>query len=246
MATLFISDLHLSPERPEKLALFYQLLSGPARDAEALYILGDLFEAWIGDDDTTSPHHEVVEALAHYAATGKPLYLMHGNRDFLMGREFEARSGGTLLPDPFIVDLYGEKTLLMHGDTLCTQDVDYQAFRKQVRDPRWIQGFLQKPLAERAAIASNLREGSRAATRQKEAVIMDVDPATVSQTMSDYGVRQLIHGHTHRPAIHLLEIQSQSARRIVIGDWYERDLVLVYGVQGPRLVAAAALMLSQN
>ncbi|MGH8508398.1 MAG: UDP-2,3-diacylglucosamine diphosphatase [Gammaproteobacteria bacterium] len=241
MATLFISDLHLSPERPDKLALFYKLLVGPALEAEALYILGDLFEAWIGDDDTTSPHREIVEALARYAATGKPLYLMHGNRDFLMGHAFEARSGGRLLPDPSLIDLYGEKTLLMHGDTLCTQDTDYQAFRKQVRDPRWITGFLQKPLAERAAIASNLREGSRAATRQKEAEIMDVEPAAVSQTMIDHGVRQLIHGHTHRPAIHRFEIQGQSARRIVLGDWYGDDYVLLYSAKEPQLVTAAAL-----
>ncbi len=241
MATLFISDLHLSPERPDKLALFYKLLNGPALDVDALYILGDLFEAWIGDDDTTSPHREIVEALARYAATGKPLYLMHGNRDFLMGPEFEARSGGRLLPDPSLIDLYGEKTLLMHGDTLCTQDTDYQAFRKQVRDPRWIAGFLQKPLAERAAIASNLREGSRAATRQKEAEIMDVEPAAVSQTMIDHGVRQLIHGHTHRPAIHRFEMQGQSARRIVLGDWYGDDYVLLYSANEPQLVTATAL-----
>ena len=241
MATLFISDLHLSPERPDKLALFYKLLNGPALDVDALYILGDLFEAWIGDDDTTSPHREIVEALARYAATGKPLYLMHGNRDFLMGPEFEARSGGRLLPDPSLIDLYGEKTLLMHGDTLCTQDTDYQAFRKQVRDPRWIAGFLQKPLVERAAIASNLREGSRAATRQKEAEIMDVEPAAVSQTMIDHGVRQLIHGHTHRPAIHRFEMQGQSARRIVLGDWYGDDYVLLYSANEPQLVTATAL-----
>ncbi len=241
MATLFISDLHLCATRPEPIDTFCRLLSGPARRAEALYILGDLFEAWIGDDDERSPHAEIVAALAEYSAAG-PLYVMHGNRDFLMGPRFAERTRCSLLPDPSLVDLYGTPTLLMHGDTLCTRDHDYQAFRKQVRNPLWMQGFLARPLAERAAIAQNLREGSRAAVQQKAAEIMDVDPEAVCAAMRAHGVLQLIHGHTHRPAIHELSLDGQAARRIVLGDWYQRDSVLVMDGQGPRLLPVAALL----
>jgi UDP-2,3-diacylglucosamine hydrolase len=239
MATLFISDLHLDALRPEPLRHFQVLLAGPARRAEALYILGDLFEAWIGDDDDRPPHPEVLSALADLSATGTPVYVMRGNRDFLMGPGFEAQTGCRLLPDPTVVALYGEATLLMHGDTLCTEDLEYQAFRRQVRDPRWQSGFLARPLAERAALAEKAREGSRMATQGKAEAIMDVSPKTVVETMQAHGVRQLIHGHTHRPAIHRLMLCSGEARRIVLGDWYESDCVLVLDERGPMLTRIA-------
>ena len=239
MATLFISDLHLDALRPEPLMRFHALLAGPARQAEALYILGDLFEAWIGDDDDRPPHPGVLTALADLAASGTPLYVMRGNRDFLMGPQFEAQTGCRLLPDPTVVDLYGEPTLLMHGDTLCTEDLEYQAFRRQVRDPRWQSGFLARPLAERAALAQKAREGSRMATQGKAEAIMDVTPEAVVETMQAHGVRQLIHGHTHRPAIHRLVLSSGEARRVVLGDWYQTDSVLVLDERGPTLTRVA-------
>ncbi len=239
MATLFISDLHLDAVRPEPLTRFHALLAGPARRAEALYILGDLFEAWIGDDDDRPPHPEVIASLADLCATGTPVYVMRGNRDFLVGARFEAETGCRLLRDPTVVDLYGEPTLLMHGDTLCTEDLEYQTFRRQVRDPRWQSGFLARPLAERAALAQKAREGSRMATQGKAEAIMDVTQEAVVETMRAHGVRQLIHGHTHRPAIHRLVLQSGEARRIVLGDWYETDSVLCLDERGPTLTRVA-------
>jgi UDP-2,3-diacylglucosamine hydrolase len=181
----------------------------------------------------------VLAALADLCATGTPVYVMRGNRDFLMGARFEAETGCRLLPDPTVVDLYGEPTLLMHGDTLCTEDLEYQAFRRQVRDPRWQSGFLARPLAERAALAQKAREGSRMATQGKAEAIMDVTPEAVIETMQAHGVRQLIHGHTHRPAIHRLVLQSGEARRVVLGDWYQTDSVLVLDERGPTLTRVA-------
>ncbi len=241
MATLFISDLHLDALRPEPLARFRSLLAGPARRAEALYILGDLFEAWIGDDDDRSPHPEVLAALTDLGAAGKPVYVMRGNRDFLMGPRFERETGCRLLPDPTVVDLYGEPTLLLHGDTLCTDDLEYQAFRRQVRDPKWQAGFLALPLGQRAALAAKAREGSRLATEGKAEAIMDVTPAAVFVAMQAHRVRRLIHGHTHRPAIHRLSLDGADAERIVLGDWYETDSVLFLDARGPRLTTVADL-----
>jgi UDP-2,3-diacylglucosamine hydrolase len=238
MTTLFISDLHLDAERPEPLARFHALLAGPARRADSLYILGDLFEAWLGDDDDRAPHPEVLSSLRALTETGKPVYVMHGNRDFLMGRRFEDDTGCMLLPDPTVVQLYGEWTLLMHGDTLCTEDHDYQAFRRQVRDPRWQAGFLALPLAQRAALAQQAREGSRQAMQGKSEEIMDVTQAAVAEALRNHRVRLLIHGHTHRPAIHDLDGEG---RRVVLGDWYECDSVLVLDERGPELTRVAAL-----
>ncbi len=241
MAILFISDLHLDSRRPEPLARFHALLAGPARRAEALYILGDLFETWIGDDDDRPPHPEVLSTLADLAAAGKPVYVMHGNRDFLMSERFERETGCRLLPEATVVDLYGETTLLLHGDTLCTDDLEYQAFRRQVRDPIWQAGFLALPLAERAALAQKAREGSRAAMQDKAEEIMDVTQAAVVAAIQAHGVRQLIHGHTHRPAIHRLALPGGDARRIVLGDWYESDSVLFLDERGPTLTRVADL-----
>lgn len=227
MTTLFVSDLHLAPERPGKLALFERLIERTAGRCDALYVLGDLFEYWVGDDDDGPPHPAVIAALAHFSAAGSPLYVMHGNRDFLLGERFARETGARLLPDPTVIELYGEPTLLMHGDTLCTNDHDYQALRRQVRDPEWQRRALARPLAERRALARQMRDGSRDAIAGKAESIMDVDEATVREAFRRHGVRRMIHGHTHRPAVHEMPLDGGYVRRIVLGDWYERDSVLV-------------------
>jgi UDP-2,3-diacylglucosamine hydrolase len=236
VATVFISDLHLSRARPEKVALLRRLLERSAGRVEALYILGDLFELWLGDDDDTMPHSAVVAALRHFSAGGTPLYLMHGNRDFLVGERFALAAGCTLLSDPHAANLYGTRALLMHGDLLCTQDIDYQAFRRKVRDPRWQQWFLAKPLWLRKLMGHMARLRSRLASRGKPASIMDVEQTTVLATMREHSVALLIHGHTHRPGIHDFELDGSRVRRIVLGDWYEQDSVLVCEARGQRLL----------
>jgi UDP-2,3-diacylglucosamine hydrolase len=239
MTTLFISDLHLRAEHPEKLALFKQLLTKAAQSADALYILGDLFEVWLGDDDATPPHPEILSALAHFSGQGKPLYVMHGNRDFLMRSRFESLTGCKLLPDVFVTEIYGQRALLMHGDLLCTLDVKYQALRRKVRNPlrQWL--FLMMPLSMRTNMARRMRENSKQETQQKDQAIMDVTPSEVERVMAEHGVTLLIHGHTHRPAIHDFTVTGNPARRIVLGDWYgEENQILVFNEQGPTLVRA--------
>jgi UDP-2,3-diacylglucosamine hydrolase len=231
MTTLFISDLHLDPSRPAITALLLEFLREEASRADALYILGDLFEAWLGDDTDDALAQSVRGALARLRAAGVPLYLMRGNRDFLYGPRFAAESGATLLPDPCVVSLYGQPTLLMHGDLLCSDDREYLAFRALVRDPAWQAGFLGKPLAERAQFAAQARAASgerQAGLRADGALemITDVNADTVAATMARYGVRRMIHGHTHRPAIHSLSVHGLPAQRIVLGDWYEQGSVL--------------------
>ncbi|MFZ5595144.1 MAG: UDP-2,3-diacylglucosamine diphosphatase [Pseudomonadota bacterium] len=227
MSTLFISDLHLSTERPEMNELFLDFLDKEATKADALYILGDLFEVWIGDDASVAEHDRVVKGLLRLTTSGIPVYVMHGNRDFLMGRGFEQASGCQLIPDPTIINPYGTPTLLMHGDTLCTDDVEYQRFRAQVRDPRWQQQMLALPAEQRAAIAKKYRNESREQSRQKAEEIMDVNPQAVERALHEHGVYHLIHGHTHRPGIHDFTLNGKPARRIVLGDWYERGSALV-------------------
>jgi UDP-2,3-diacylglucosamine hydrolase len=231
MTTLFVSDLHLDPARPEITALFLRFLRGEAVDADALYILGDLFEAWVGDDDPSDTGAFVATKLRALRDAGVPVYFQRGNRDFLAGARFAADTGARLLPDPAVVNLYGEPTLLMHGDLLCTGDTAYQAFRAQVRAPQWRQQFLAQPLAAREAFAAKARAASR--EHQKDVgsggamdAITDVAPDAVAQTLARYGVRRLIHGHTHRPAIHALDAGGRLARRIVLGEWYEQGSVL--------------------
>lgn len=241
MSTLFISDLHLTDERPETLQTFLHFLGGPARRADSLYILGDLFEAWVGDDDDGAGNTAVVSALADYTRHGTKLFFMHGNRDFLVGPDFAAATGCTLLPEYHVIDLYGSKTLLMHGDILCTDDVDYQVFRRQVRNPDWQQIFLNRSLAERRFLAKLVRNESMASTQRKSPEIMDVHPSAVTQTMQKYGVHDLIHGHTHRPAVHEFAIDGKPARRIVLGDWYDQDSVLVCAGDKRELVRIASL-----
>ena len=233
--TLFISDLHLDPARAAITDLFLEFLRSTAPRAEALYILGDLFEAWIGDDAADTAHRPVIEGLRALVASGTPVYLMHGNRDFLMGARFEQMSGARLLPDPSVITLYGQPALLMHGDTLCTDDVDYQQFRARVRDERWQREFLALSPARRAEIAHRLRAASEEYTREKKPEIMDVNPRAVERALREHGVWRLIHGHTHRPAVHTFPLDGRTATRIVLGDWYEQGSVLHCDAAGCRL-----------
>ncbi|MDH3526390.1 MAG: UDP-2,3-diacylglucosamine diphosphatase [Gammaproteobacteria bacterium] len=224
--TLFISDLHLDPQRPEITRLFLDFLEQRGRSAERLYILGDLFEAWVGDDDDSTLAGAVCTGLGDCARSGTAVYIMHGNRDFLLGKVFTATCGCTLLTDPSAIDLYGQATLLMHGDLLCTDDTEYQAFRAMVRESQWQQAFLAKPLAERRQIAMQLRETSIERTQGKPESIMDVNQQSVVDTMERHAVQRLIHGHTHRPAVHDLTVNGKPAQRLVLGDWYEQGSVL--------------------
>jgi len=237
MGALFISDLHLDPERPAITALFMDLLARRTGQTEALYILGDLFEAWLGDDDDGALGREVAAALKQRVEQGVTVYLMHGNRDFLLGGGFAAASGAQLLPEALVIDLYGSPTLIMHGDTLCTDDVDYQAFRAQVRSPQWRAQALALPLAQRRLLAKQLRQDSQTAIQQKAAAITDVNPQAVLEVMREHGVRQLIHGHTHRPALHDFMLDGEPARRLVLGDWYAQGSVLWCDEHGCRLEA---------
>lgn len=217
--TLFISDLHLDPARPEHLEALGELLEAHAGKADALYVLGDLFEAWIGDDDDTPFNQEAISAFRSFSDNGSQLYFMHGNRDFMLGDDFAAACGGTLLEEGTVVDLYGTRALLMHGDSLCTADVEYQKFRANMRNPQWQQMILQRPLADRQQMARQLREISMAKNQGKAETIMDVTPEEVVKDMEAHGVQRLIHGHTHRPAEHHLQANGQPAKRIVLGDW---------------------------
>lgn len=219
MTTLFISDLHLQPSQPELLSALLSWLDATARDAEALYILGDLFEVWIGDDDDAAWLDELSGALRQSSDRGTQLYFMHGNRDFLLGAAFAQRCGMTLLPESTVIDLYDRKALLLHGDTLCTEDRDYLAFRAQVHNPLWQQVVLSKPLAERRLMAAALRNESKMAGSNKDMAIMDVTSDEVERVLQEAGVDLLIHGHTHRPARHTLAVNGKSAERIVLGDW---------------------------
>ena len=219
MSTLFISDLHLEESRPDITNAFLSFLEERAAGAEKLFILGDFFEAWIGDDERTPLQETVAGALRQLSDQGTKIFLMHGNRDFLIGQDFCDRAGATLLADPSVVDLYGTPTLLMHGDSLCTADVEYQKFRTNMRSPQWQQMILQRPLADRQLMARQLREISMAKNQGKAESIMDVTPDEVVNALETHGVQRLIHGHTHRPAIHQLEANGKPAQRFVLGDW---------------------------
>jgi UDP-2,3-diacylglucosamine hydrolase len=219
--TLFISDLHLSASRPHTTELLLNFISSTAHGAEALYVLGDLFEYWAGDDDLeATPHRQVCDALRQLSDSGTPVYFMHGNRDFLISERFAQIAGVTLLPDPFLLELYGQRALLTHGDAMCTEDIDYQAFRHQVRDPGWQSAFLAQPLAERRAQIEALRMHSETEKSYKAADIMDVNLAAVQDLLRRHGYPALlIHGHTHRPAAHKLELDGHYTTRWVLGDW---------------------------
>ena len=231
--TLFISDLHLCDQRPAITRLFLDFLAGEARAADALYILGDLFEFWVGDDATgENEFRRVIDGLAGLTRAGVPLHMMYGNRDFLMRKRFEEVTGGRLILDPLRIELYGEPTLLMHGDLLCTADTDYMKFRAMVRDPAWQGDFLAKSLAERNGIFNNYREISKATTTKKPPEIMDVAQSAVENVMRRHNVRRLIHGHTHRPGEHVFTLDGAPARRMVLGAWYEQGSVLRVDAKG--------------
>ncbi|MGI6409359.1 MAG: UDP-2,3-diacylglucosamine diphosphatase [Thiopseudomonas sp.] len=212
---LLISDLHLHEQRPDITRAFFRFLQETAVGAEALYILGDFFEVWVGDDAMTGFHHEVASALRQLTATGCKVYLMHGNRDFLLGREFCRLAGCELLRDPAMLTCNGENILLMHGDSLCTDDRDYQRMKRILRNPLSLFILRHLPLKTRQKLAGSLRAQSRSRTRMKASEITDVNPGAVLQAMRSHSVRTLIHGHTHRPAVHELP----EGQRIVLGDW---------------------------
>ncbi len=218
--TFFISDLHLTANEPETAEAFFSFIRDVAPQAQAIYVLGDLFEYWIGDDDLDAPFHQaVVNAFADIANQGIALFFMHGNRDFLLGGKFCNACHGRLLADPTLIDLYGTPTLLMHGDTLCTDDIEYIRFRVLVRDPTWQRNFLAKPLTERKALVEDLRKQSEQQKLLKSAAIMDVAPATVEATLRSYRYPRLIHGHTHRPAKHVEVVDGHDCERGVLTDW---------------------------
>ncbi|MBI5451445.1 MAG: UDP-2,3-diacylglucosamine diphosphatase [Gammaproteobacteria bacterium] len=224
MATLLISDLHLSRERPALSRLMLAFLHHGLTNTRQLYILGDLFEVWIGDDAIPDEYQQVIAALHDCRRRGIELYFMAGNRDFLCGGGFAAASGCTLLEEPQVLRLAGQDTLLMHGDTLCSDDQDYQQFRRRVRDPYFIRDFLAKPLAERQTIARHYRQQSQLRSSQKSYQDMDVNQQTVASALQQHRCLRLIHGHTHRPGRHTLTLSDgQTAERIVLGDWSDKQ-----------------------
>ena len=235
MSVLFVSDLHLEAERPDITRAFLHFLEQRASQAEALYILGDFFEVWIGDDGMDEFQRSIAAALRRLSASGTRIYLMHGNRDFLIGRRFCREAGCQLLREGSVVELYGKRVLLLHGDSLCTRDASYQRLRKRLRNPLSLWLLRNLPLSTRRKLARKLRDASRMRTREKAAEIVDVTPEAVPQVMAAHGVHTLIHGHTHRPAVHQLQIGGQHAQRIVLGDWDHQGWVLVVDPQGYRL-----------
>ncbi len=233
MRSLYISDLHLSEERPAANERFFGFIEKEAAGADALYVLGDLFEYWIGDEDVDSPFNAIVVGFfRRLSDAGTRLYLMHGNRDFLVGKRFAAATGGEILGDPAVKD----GVLLMHGDTLCTDDDDYQAWRRKARSPEFQADFLAKPLAERRAVVHGLREKSKEVIGAKPADIMDVNEAAVRAAFERHGVTRLVHGHTHRPGVHRLEVGGRRCERWVLPDWYGRGGYLEIAGDKPRLV----------
>ncbi|MEM7612940.1 MAG: UDP-2,3-diacylglucosamine diphosphatase [Pseudomonadota bacterium] len=233
MNVLFISDLHISPAQPEIGEQLIAFLSSQATGADALYILGDLFEAWIGDDDPDPHYAEVQNALRRLTDTGVPGFIMHGNRDFLLGERFCARTGLTLLSDPLVIDIAGESVLLSHGDAYCTDDTEYQAVRQTVRNPAWQAQVLSLPIEARRQLAGDARAESSASNQQKSDDIMDVNDRAIEDALRAHGVTQMLHGHTHRPAIHEWQLdEDKTARRMVLGDWYSQGSVGVWDNSG--------------
>ncbi len=225
--TLFISDLHLAPERARIVEQFFRFLSGPAKGADALYVLGDLFEYWVGDDDLDDPlNRSVAQGFAGLVVNGTAVHFMHGNRDLLVGAEFAARSRAHLLSDPTLIELYGQPTLLMHGDTLCTDDLEYQKFRAYAHNPQNQARFLAQPVAARHAELAALRQKSESAKQDKTAEIMDVNAGAVERVLRESGYPRLIHGHTHRPGRHVHRVDGRDCERWVLGDWYENGSYL--------------------
>ncbi len=232
MIKVFISDLHLEEDRPDITNIFLRFLAEYTTRAEALYILGDFFEAWIGDDNVTSFNQQIIAALQQATQRGLPIYFMHGNRDFLIGKKFLRASGCKLLPDEQVIDLYGTPTLLMHGDTLCTEDHAYLKFRKKSRNWFFQQLFLLKSLASRQAIAQKHRDASKQYTSVTPQYIMDVTQHEVERVMLKHHVQHLIHGHTHQPAVHRFELSHAPATRTVLAPWHEHGSALICAADG--------------
>jgi UDP-2,3-diacylglucosamine hydrolase len=226
MAQLFVSDVHLGADSAPAIGQFLEFLRTHAARAETLYILGDLFESWVGDDDRSDAAQQVCAALLALTGGGVPCFVLHGNRDFLLGTGFCARSGCRLLTDPVVADLDGERVLITHGDALCTDDHSYQELRSIVRQPYWQRRFLALPLSSRETLADQVRAGSRRHTSRTVPAIMDVNPGAVEHAFRAAGVRRMIHGHTHRPGVHDLTVDGASAQRIVLGAWYEEGSYL--------------------
>ncbi len=237
MAILFISDLHIDATRPAITEQFIEFLRTEARGADALYILGDLFESWVGDDAADAAQAAAIADLKSLTAHGVPCFVMRGNRDFLLGQQFCAASGAHLLPDPLIVTLYGEPVLVMHGDALCTDDRAYQRLRATVRDGEWQRQFLALSLGARRALAGAARVGSQAHTAAVEYAITDVNADSVAAALRAAPAATLLHGHTHRPGIHPLNVDGRACTRIVLGDWYTQGSVLRWDSSGPELTS---------
>ena len=238
---LFASDVHLAAHRPGACAAFLAFLSGPVRQADRLYLLGDVFDLWLGDDDTREPHPEVEAALAETVAAGVPVDLVRGNHDFLLGDAFAERTGCRLAGEPLLIEAAGERVVLLHGDTLCTRDAEYQAFRRSVRDPANQRAFLARPMEERAREAAAIRATSSSRSRLKPEDIMDVTDEEVARVLAECGAAWMVHGHTHRPAVHEIELETGPATRIVLGDWYDQGTVLAWDEGGCRLASPGDL-----
>lgn len=235
MTTLFISDLHLSAERSDITDCFLTFMKEETKGIDALYVLGDLFEMWIGDDDDSPFHQQIKSAFKQLTDSGVPCYFIHGNRDFLIGKRFSAETGVQLLPEHSVIDLYGKPTLILHGDTLCTLDEGYQRYRKKVHN-RFIQWlFFRLPLSYRLKVGDKLRSNSSMTNQMKRQDVMDVTPDEVVKVMAQYQVKAMIHGHTHRPDVHGLTVDDQPALRTVLGDWYDHGSVLVCTPDGCQL-----------
>ncbi len=238
---LFASDLHLSPARPDKIELFFTLLGRCRRHVEAVYLLGDLVEFWLGDDDEDPVHRRLTSALQNLVTSGVTVSVTTGNRDFLMGPQFRKDTGVQLLEDYAVINLHGTPTLLTHGDLLCLKDVQYQQFRQTVREPARQQQFLALSIAERRKIATSTRTDTQKSMLDKDDFIMDVDEPEVLRVMAAHRVARLIHGHTHRAAVHHVTVSDQSGERVVLGDWYTDDQVYWATPTGNRLIPAAIL-----
>jgi UDP-2,3-diacylglucosamine hydrolase len=232
VTTWFISDIHLDGARPDIGEAFAHFVSTTAAGADALYILGDWFESWIGDDDPDPAKHAAIAAVKTLSDDGTRCYFCHGNRDFLAGKTLAAEGGLTLLDEEHVIELGGERVLLMHGDSLCTDDVQYMAFRQQARDPAWQQQILAMPVPARQALAAQARKQSATDMAQKAEDIMDVNDDAVGEVLRRHDVRRLIHGHTHRPATHTIDNEGVECTRHVLGDWYEQGRVLVFDTNG--------------
>ncbi len=235
MTTLFVSDLHLEADRPDIADQFLKFLETEALHADALYILGDLFESWVGDDDPNEHYAWIKQGLRKLSRKNIPVFFMHGNRDFMIGADFAAETAITILPDPCITEIHGQKVLLSHGDAYCTDDVEYQAVRKMTRDPQWQAMMLAKPLEERLAFAEQARAASQAHSGNIDQNIADVNQNAIENALREAEVSLMLHGHTHRPAVHEFEIDGQPAGRIVLGDWYEHGSVVRWDDDGPAL-----------